>query len=173
MAAVMLAGAACGSSGSTVGSSATSTSRTAAPTTTAAVTSATVDLARSPQYGVILADASGRTLYMLTADTPTSSACATACIAHWPPVTATGGPTAGTGVTAALLGTITRSDGAHQVTYAGHQLYTFARDTAAGQVNGQRITAFGGTWYVLGATGQPVTTAPPAGTTTTTVALGY
>jgi predicted lipoprotein with Yx(FWY)xxD motif len=44
------------------------------------------------------------------------------------------------------LATITRDDGSTQVTYNGWPLYRFARDTAPGQINGQGITAFGGTW---------------------------
>ncbi len=33
--------------------------------------------------------------------------------------------------------------------YNGHLFYTFSGDAAAGQANGERIVAFGGTWNVL------------------------
>ena len=50
--------------------------------------------------------------------------------------------------------------GATMLTAAGWPLYTFAKDTGAGQVHGQGIQAFGGTWYVIDPSGQPVKAAP-------------
>jgi hypothetical protein len=64
---------------------------------------------------------------------------------------------AGTGVTSGDLGTITRSDGTKQVTYAGHPLYYFAGDSAAGQTNGEGSHGFGAPWYVVAPSGQQVT----------------
>lgn len=139
----------------------------------------TVDTTNSPGYGTILVDSSGHTLYVFTADTAKTSACTGACPAVWPPLLVSGTPTAGPGVKSSLLSTITRSNGTHQVTYAGHPLYTFTKDQAAGQVNGEGINHFGGTWYVLGASGQPVTTASSSSPTTasssspTTASSGY
>ena len=46
--------------------------------------------------------------------------------------------TAGTGVSASKLGTVTRSGGVLQVTYGGKPLYWFVGDTAAGQVTRKR-----------------------------------
>lgn len=145
-----------------------SSSTTAAPSSG---TGASVSSAASSKYGTILVDSSGRTLYMLSGDSSTASICTAPCAAVWPPLTTTGSPQAGTGVKASLLGTITRSDGSKQVTYGGHPLYTFSHDSAAGQVNGEGINNFGGTWYVLGTSGQPVTSA--SSSTSTTAAGGY
>lgn len=178
---VLVAGlclAACGGSSTPTSSGTTSsTSSTAAAKAGAATGGGTVITASSTTYGTILADSSGRTLYMLTADTPTKSICTGACPPIWPPLTVTGSPTAGSGVKASLLGTITRSDGSHQVTYNGHPLYTFVKDSAPGQVNGEGINHFGGIWYVLNAAGDPVTGPIAAGgangTTTTSVNLSY
>jgi hypothetical protein len=78
-------------------------------------------------------------------------------------------PTAGSGVKAALLGRTRRSNGAMQVTYNKHPLYTFALDKAAGQVTGEGKLAFGAKWYGVSARGAAVTKAAPTGTTTTTV----
>jgi predicted lipoprotein with Yx(FWY)xxD motif len=50
----------------------------------------------------------------------------------WPPLLATGNPTAGTGLTASKIGTITRSGGNQQVTYNGHPLYLFIKDQKPG-----------------------------------------
>lgn len=143
-----------------------------APTSTSSSSSTSsatrVAAARVGDYGTVLVTSTGRTLYMLTADTPTSSACTGACTAVWPPLTTTGTPTAGSGVRASDLGTITRAGGARQVTYNGHPLYTFSHDSAPGQANGEGIHAFGGTWYVLDTAGNPVTapvSSSSAGTT--------
>jgi predicted lipoprotein with Yx(FWY)xxD motif len=83
--------------------------------------------------------------------------CSGACATAWPPLTATGAPTAGTGVTASDLGTINRSDGTKQVTYAGHPLYYFAGDTAAGQTSGEGSNGFGAPWYLVAPSGQQIT----------------
>jgi predicted lipoprotein with Yx(FWY)xxD motif len=68
------------------------------------------------------------------------------CLVTWPPLARTGTPTAGTGVDAAKIGTITRSDGSSQVTYAGWPLYHFAADAAPGDVMGQGV---GGVWFAV------------------------
>lgn len=96
--------------------------------------------------GPTLAEANGRTLYSLSADARAhgKSVCYHACATAWPPLLTKGTPDAGRGVQASLLGTIKRTNGAEQVTYKGHPLYLFYKDTASGQVNGQGLTGFGG-----------------------------
>jgi predicted lipoprotein with Yx(FWY)xxD motif len=136
---VALAVAACGGGGAATAASPAKTS-TGAP--------ATVGVASS-SLGSILVNSSGRTLYLFKGDVGGKSACSGACAAAWPPLVATGKPTAGSGLTAAKLGTITRSDGAQQVTYNGHPLYLFVNDRKAGQTNGQGVTAFGAAWFAL------------------------
>jgi predicted lipoprotein with Yx(FWY)xxD motif len=137
---VALAVAACGG-----GSSAATAATT--PTTSSGA-SATVGVTNS-SLGSILVNSQGRTLYLFKADSATRSACTGACATAWPPLLATGKPTSGTGLTASKLGTITRSGGKHQVTYNGHPLYLFIKDTKAGQTNGQGVTAFGAAWFAL------------------------
>jgi predicted lipoprotein with Yx(FWY)xxD motif len=128
--------------------------------------SGTLVASASTSYGTILVTSTGMTLYMNTGDSPTTSVCTGSCLAVWPPLTTIGRPRAGPGVEARLLGTLTRSGGSEQVTYNGHPLYTFAHDIAPGQVNGEGIVHFGGTWYVLDAAGQPVTQAVSSTTST-------
>lgn len=48
-----------------------------------------------------------------------------------------------------MLGTIERSDGTMQVTYAGWPLYTFVEDAKPGEDNGTDSKAFGASWYPL------------------------
>jgi predicted lipoprotein with Yx(FWY)xxD motif len=137
---VALAVAACGGGG---GGAAT-----AATPKTSSGKSATVGVANS-SLGSILVNASGRTLYLFKADVGTKSACTGACATAWPPLLATGTPTAGSGLTASKLGTITRPGGKRQVTYNGHPLYLFIQDQKPGQTTGQGVTAFGAAWFAL------------------------
>jgi hypothetical protein len=64
---------------------------------------------------------------------------------------------AGSGIQASLLGTVKNSSGDRYVTYHGWPLYTYTGDTAPAQAHGEGIVSFGGTWYVLNAAGNPVT----------------
>jgi predicted lipoprotein with Yx(FWY)xxD motif len=59
-----------------------------------------------------------------------------------------------------MLGTTKRTDGKQQVTYGGHPLYFFAKDTKAGDARGEGIVHFGGTWWVVSAAGKPLTSKP-------------
>jgi predicted lipoprotein with Yx(FWY)xxD motif len=119
--------------------------------------SGTVVKARQTALGEILVDSNGKSLYLFLADAGTSSNCNSAgCVQNWPPLLTSGGPQAGPGVTASLLGTTTRRDGTTEVTYAGHPLYYFIADKAPGQVTGQGIDAFGARWYVVSPSGTQI-----------------
>jgi predicted lipoprotein with Yx(FWY)xxD motif len=120
------------------------------PTGVATVTAA------STKLGMVLVDGSGRTLYLFEKDQPDQSACAGACAAAWPVDSSSGTPKAGSGVTASLLGTITRSDNTTQVTYNHHPLYYYSGDSQAGQQNGQGLNAFGAAWFVVAPAGGKV-----------------
>jgi len=110
--------------------------------------------------GRILVDSTGRTLYLFKADSGAKSACFGACAVAWPPLRTGGKPVSGNGASAALLGSIPRSDGARQVTYDGHPLYLFVKDQKAGEVNGQGLTAFGAAWFAVSAAGNQVSSRP-------------
>lgn len=110
---------------------------------------ASVGVAQNASFGAILTTADGKTLYTFSADSGGKSACTGQCATAWPPATISSTtPTAPSGVTASALTTITRDDGSYQLAYNGKPLYTFSRDTAAGQVNGNGVNAFNGTWSV-------------------------
>jgi predicted lipoprotein with Yx(FWY)xxD motif len=108
--------------------------------------------------GSYLADASGKALYLFASDTSSTSTCSGACATYWPPLTATGSVTASDGASSSDIATITRTDGTKQVTYAGHPLYYFAGDSAAGQTKGQGINGFGALWWLVAPSGQEITT---------------
>lgn len=124
----------------------------------AASSSATKVGIASTSLGKILVDGHGRTLYLFAKDKRGKSACSGACAAYWPPLIASGKPSAVAGAKKSLLGTIRRSDGRRQVTYRHHPLYKYAGDGAKGQTNGQGLDDFGGEWWVLSPAGNKITT---------------
>jgi predicted lipoprotein with Yx(FWY)xxD motif len=107
-------------------------------------------------FGVIVTGSNGRAVYLFEKDAGTTSSCYGACAAAWPPVLTTGAPAATSGVSPALLGTVRRSDGTTQVTYAGHPLYYFAGDSRAGDVTGEGSQSFGAGWDLLTPTGSKI-----------------
>lgn len=153
-----LAVAGCGSNGNGNATATPTTPKTTTPKTTSGP-AATVGVATT-DLGKILVDSAGRTVYLFESDTSKTSTCTGGCATAWPPVTATGTPTAGSGATASLIGAIMRSDGSQQVTYHGHPLYRFNGDQKAGDTKGQALSAFGAEWYVLSPSGNEITAAP-------------
>jgi len=114
---------------------------------------ATVSL-RHTNLGSILVSSSGRTLYEFTKDHSGKNSCAaiSGCSEAWPSLTTSGRPTAGSGIKASLLS----STSGHQVTYAGHPLYTYSGDSGPGETSYVGVKQFGGTWYALTASGGAV-----------------
>jgi predicted lipoprotein with Yx(FWY)xxD motif len=119
---------------------------------------ATVGLEPVGGLGQVLVDSTGQTVYLFQKDARDESACTGACATEWPPVLATGKPVVGRDAKASLVGTIARSNGKSQVTYAGHPLYLFGGDNAQGEINGQGVNAFGARWYTVSSSGTAVTT---------------
>jgi predicted lipoprotein with Yx(FWY)xxD motif len=115
---------------------------TPAPVATTAPAAPTVSATTNATLNeTILVDSAGVTLYTFANDTPGTSACNGGCASNWPPLAASGAPTAGTGVTG-TLGTITRSDGTMQVTYNGMPLYGWQADQKPGDVTGNGVNNF-------------------------------
>lgn len=113
-----------------------------APAGPADITTATIPVAGKTM--TVLTTPAGRTLYYFTPDSPTKVACTAACAQTWPPLLATSAtPTA----SPSLPGKLTALDGANgkQILYNGHPLYTYVRDTASGDANGQGVA---GKWFV-------------------------
>jgi predicted lipoprotein with Yx(FWY)xxD motif len=108
------------------------------------------------KLGRILVDSRGRTLYLFAKDKTGKSSCYGACAAYWPPLIATAKPTAGSGARTSLLATIKRADGRRQVTYKGHPLYLFVKDTKKGQTNGEELNVYGAEWYAVSPAGAKV-----------------
>jgi predicted lipoprotein with Yx(FWY)xxD motif len=100
-----------------------------------------------------LVDSKGAPLYTSEQEKSGKVVCTGGCTSVWLPLTASGTPTAGDGVSG-KLGTVKRPDGAMQVTLDGRPLYRFAEDGTDGKPTGDGAKdSFGGqqfTWHVEG-----------------------
>jgi predicted lipoprotein with Yx(FWY)xxD motif len=126
---------------------------------------AVVKVMATPELGRVVVDARGRTLYDSHADNPMIyqfsrppiPSCYEACAETWPPLLTSASPKAIEGADADLIGTIERKDGAEQVTYDGHPLYTFVEDTEPGEANGDDVISFDSGWHALEPDGEEPT----------------
>lgn len=132
----------------------TTTEEETTTTTEQAGTGTTVAVESTDEYGDILVDGEGMTLYMFDSDTQgeEASTCYDDCLGNWPPLTGED-PEAGDGVTA-KLSTFEREDGEIQVAANGWPLYHFANDSSPGDTNGQGV---GDVWWLLDPAGEPIT----------------
>ena len=121
---------ACGGSGSGGNNASVGTNSGGGSTTAASMTSF-----HSGPDGKFATDASGRTLYIFSADTGTTSKCSGACSAVWPAY----------------------MQGGKQVDFKGHPLYYFKGDTAPGDTKGEGINNFGGLWTMVSPDGTALT----------------
>jgi predicted lipoprotein with Yx(FWY)xxD motif len=95
----------------------------------------------------ILVDVKGMSLYYLTSDTATSSACTGGCTGNWPPLLSGSVPTAPSSAMGKLA--IVKTANGSQVSYNGHLLYRFKQDTKPSDVNGNGIKGpENGVWHV-------------------------
>ncbi|MGH2961272.1 MAG: COG4315 family predicted lipoprotein [Solirubrobacterales bacterium] len=99
------------------------------------------------EFGQILTDSDGRTLYAFDKETTDRSECFGACAEAWPPFYTEGTPRAGNGVDQKLLGT-TEHEGKELVTYNGQPLYYYV-DDGPNEVLCQGVDEFGGLWLVV------------------------
>ena len=101
--------------------------------------------AQNPALGTIVVNGKGLTVYRFDADKPSVSNCSGACATLWPPVKFTKKLKL-KGIPRAAIGNIMTKDGICQATINGRPAYTYAKDTAPGQINGQGI---GGKWFAM------------------------
>lgn len=141
--------AACGSSGGSSGGGGSSSSSSGG---SSGGGKGTVMVGKVNGYGSVLVTASDQPIYILSTDPSGSSKCASSCAKTWKPVTVSGSPSAGSGVSTSLLSSFKRSDGTTQVLYDKHALYTHAgsASSAAGTASD------GGVWYLINAKGKAV-----------------
>jgi predicted lipoprotein with Yx(FWY)xxD motif len=126
------------------------------PATHAGQTKGAVVSTAKTSLGSIIVNANGRTLYLFGKDHNGKSACSGQCAAFWPPLLTSGTPRATGGARASLIGTTRRADGRLQLTYNHHPLYTFAKDTKAGQTSGEGLNVFGARWFAMSPVGATI-----------------
>ncbi len=90
--------------------------------------------------GKFMTDDKGRTVYIFSKDTSTSSTCSGACAKEWPPYV----------------------EGGSQVVFKGHPLYFFVDDKSAGDMKGQGVNDFGGLWTAVTPSGTALSSAQPS-----------
>lgn len=114
-------------------------------------------LTDNDEYGPILVNSGGMTLYMFFKDEKlgNASACYNDCLKKWTPLTVEDDPTWDKGVDKSLIGTIDREDGTTQVTYADWPMYTFNDDTEPGDTKG---VGFKNLWCATTPTGDAAVT---------------
>jgi len=154
-----LLAAACG--GDNTSSTPTAASQSSATTgSPSSAAPAAVAIAQT-SLGQVVTDTTGFTLYEFDKDTAGNgkSACTASCATTWPPATTTSASPGKPSGLAGELTTITRDDGTKQLTLDGHPLYRFAKDTAAGQTNGDGV---GGIWHAAKASGAASAASPTA-----------
>lgn len=118
---------------------------------------AEVAVSSTGEFGEILVDGQGRTLYMFEPDEASSVTCTGGCVGKWPPlhVPAGGMPVVGDGVQQALLGELPDENGEPVVTYAGWPLYRYESDSP-GEVSGHDVDENGGLWFAVTTSGERV-----------------
>jgi predicted lipoprotein with Yx(FWY)xxD motif len=107
---------------------------------------AVVQTSEVGDFGQILVDHQGMTLYEFANDEPNQSNCTDECLNNWPPLISLGDPLAGEGVNQGDLGTIERPDGQFQVTYRQMPLYYWIGDVGPGDTNGHGVND---AWFVV------------------------
>lgn len=95
--------------------------------------------------GKYLTDGKGMTLYTFDKDTAGKSTCSGACLTNWPVFSSKAGLSV-EGCDVNDFGTITRGDGAEQVTYKAKPLYYFVKDQKPGETNGQGVN---NVWWIV------------------------
>lgn len=91
--------------------------------------------------GKVFVDTKGMTLYTFDKDAGGKSACNGPCAENWPPLFA-----ADSDKPTADMTILVRDDGKKMWAYKGKPLYTFKKDTAAGQTTGDGF--LNGAWHV-------------------------
>lgn len=103
-----------------------------------------VRLVTDAEFGSVMTNSEGFTLYFFANDSKGDSNCADGCLSAWPAFHEED-LTLDDGLDAADFTVITRSDGSSQTAYKGWPMYLFGNDANAGDISGD---GNGGVWFV-------------------------
>lgn len=103
-----------------------------------------IQIQSSSNFGNVLTDKDGRTLYFFSLDANGSSACIDGCEAIWP-VYYSAEASSDTEINQEDIDVIARADGSKQSTYKGWPLYYYASDEKAGDIKGDGVNSI---WFV-------------------------
>jgi predicted lipoprotein with Yx(FWY)xxD motif len=132
----------------------------------AAASPTTITVSQNKTWGPTLTLKDGHTLYRLTKDSKNKSVCTGKCATVWLPVVLASGQKTPVGSGVSHLGSFTRANGTHQVTYEGVPLYTFVGDKKANVITGNIKDTWGQWWSINPSS--PLTAPKKKGTSTTT-----
>lgn len=105
------------------------------------------------EWGPILVNGDGFTLYFLLTDRQASSTCTGECQNIWAPFRVEDRGSLGDDIREDFVDSIIRDDGIEQVTYNGWPLYLYRDDGAPGDLNGHGAL---NAWFALGPHGGAV-----------------
>jgi predicted lipoprotein with Yx(FWY)xxD motif len=171
--ALVFLGASCGDDGDDDAASTTTAGDTSAgdtsagsgsgdTTTTAGGEVAVLIGTAQSDYGEVLTDTEGLTLYVFADDGTGDPTCLDACADIWPAVIAENIETRGE---LDIEVNLVDGDAAErQVTVNGRPVYTYSGDSEPGMATGQGL---GGKWWVLDVDGNPIESTDTSATTTT------
>ena len=124
----------------------TTTAVTGGETAPSGDASADADVATGESdLGPVLVNAEGLTLYAFMNDTEGEPTCVDDCAGTWPPALVDGEPNFGGDLDASVFTVVEHPEGS-QLKAGDWPLYTFASDTAPGDVNGQGV---GDVWLAV------------------------
>ena len=100
------------------------------------------------RMGQVVENEEGFVLYRFDGDSnnPAKSNCNGDCAKVWPPALTNDGKPTIKGISASVIGTITRADGTKQLTIKGWPVYGYIGDKKRGEWKGQNVS---GKWFVI------------------------
>lgn len=117
----------------------------------------TIGTSLDAKQGHYIVDGDGRALYSYSKDQrgqgseEAKSHCTKSCTLVWPPVIVPSAPEVKGAAEQGLVGTIERSGGELQATYAGWPLYRYVGDTDKDLASGAGVRSFKGEWHLVAA----------------------
>lgn len=105
------------------------------------------------EFGPVLTDTEGHTLYLLVTDRRATPTCTADCESVWAPILAGDTTNAAGDIDSGLFGTVAREGGPAQLTYNSWPLYRYRGDTAPGDIEGHGQL---NVWFAIGLHGEAV-----------------